>query len=213
MGGDMFMETLKRNLINMGKGFIVWFILLLLNTRSNEAYVNSIKILLDVVLASMIISENRTGRRIAILTTALTVLVTILQMPSVMEIILLIGLAIFSLWLLKKFSDDRSLDDNPKYKDADALIVNDGAIWKAKNVFNPFERYSYSPDNGVCIRKGILRRSYSTIPTTTTRAEITQFIWQRIFGLCEVTFVSNFSGQKFGDKSMKNIRLRQHVSC
>ena len=30
------METLKRNLINLGKGFIVWFILLLLNTRSNE---------------------------------------------------------------------------------------------------------------------------------------------------------------------------------
>ena len=56
MRGDMFMETLKRNLINLGKGFIVWFILLLLNTRSNEAAVNGIKILLDVILASMIIS-------------------------------------------------------------------------------------------------------------------------------------------------------------
>ena len=78
----MFMETLKRNLINLGKGFIVWFILLLLNTRSNEAAVNGIKILLDVILASMIISENRAGRRIALLTTALTILITILQMPS-----------------------------------------------------------------------------------------------------------------------------------
>ena len=80
------METLKRNLINLGKGFIVWFILLLLNTRSNEAAVNGIKILLDVILASMIISENRTGRRIALLTTALTILITILQMPSGVEI-------------------------------------------------------------------------------------------------------------------------------
>lgn len=51
------METLKRNLINLGKGFIVWFILLLLNTRSNEAAVNGIKILLDVILVSMIISD------------------------------------------------------------------------------------------------------------------------------------------------------------
>ena len=101
------METLKRNLINLGKGFIVWFILLLLNTRSNEAAVNGIKILLDVILASMIISENRTGRRIALLTTALTILITILQMPSGVEIILLIGLSLFSLWLLKKFPDDR----------------------------------------------------------------------------------------------------------
>lgn len=202
------METLKRNLINLGKGFIVWFILLLLNTRSNEAAVNGIKILLDVILASMIISENRTGRRIALLTTALTILITILQMPSGVEIILLIGLSLFSLWLLKKFPDDRSLDESPNYEDSTALIVNEDVVWKAKNVFNPFEYYTYSPDNGVCIRKGILRRSYSTIPTTTTRVEITQFIWQRIFGLCEVTFVSNFSGQKFGDKSMKNVRLK-----
>lgn len=199
------METLKRNLINLGKGFIVWFILLLLNTRSNEAAVNGIKILLDVILASMIISENRTGRCIALLTTALTILITILQMPSGVEIILLIGLSLFSLWLLKKFPDDRSLDDSPNYEDSTALIVNEDVVWKAKNVFNPFEYYTYSPDNGVCIRKGILRRSYSTIPTTTTRVEITQFIWQRIFGLCEVTFVSNFSGQKFGDKSMEKV--------
>lgn len=202
------METLKRNLVNLGKGFIVWFVLLILNTRSNEAGVNGIKILLDAVLASMIISENRTGRRIAILTTALTVLVTILQMPSGMEIILLIGLSLFSLWLLKMFPDDRSSNDNLNDEDPAALIVDDGVIWRAKNVFNPFEHYSYSLDNGVCIRKGILRRSYSTIPTTTTRVEITQSVWQTIFGVCEVTFVSNFSGQKFSDKSMKNVRLK-----
>ena len=81
-------------------------------------------------------------------------------------------------------------------------------MWYGKPKTYLIRLSTYSPDNGVCIRKGILRRSYSTIPTTTTRVEITQFIWQRIFGLCEVTFVSNFSGQKFGDKSMKNVRLK-----
>lgn len=62
------METLKRNMVNLGKGLAVWIVRLFLNTRGNEANVNGIKILLDTVLASMLISESQVGRRIAALT-------------------------------------------------------------------------------------------------------------------------------------------------
>ena len=97
------METLKRNMVNLGKGLAVWIVLLFLNTRGNEANVNGIKILLDTVLASMLISESQVGRRIAALTTVLTIVITILPLSGGVEISLLIGSAALAVLLLKIF--------------------------------------------------------------------------------------------------------------
>lgn len=44
------MESVKSSLINFCKGFGIWFLLLLFNTRGGEADVNGFKIVLGVVL-------------------------------------------------------------------------------------------------------------------------------------------------------------------
>ena len=196
------METLKRNMVNLGKGLAVWIVLLLLNTRGNEANVNGIEILLDTVLASMLISESQVGRRIAALTTVLTIVITILPLSGGVEISLLIGSAALAVLLLKIFSDDISNYETP------VPMADNCVVWKARNIFNPFERYSYSPDGGIHIRTGILRRCYSRILTANVTAEVTQSIWQRMLGLSNVTFKNNFNGEKFGNKDIKNIRLK-----
>ena len=80
--------------------------------------------------------------------------------------------------------------------------------WKSRNWLNPFESYAYSPDAGVSVCKGIIRRTYSTIPTMTTRAKIHQSIWQRLFGFCDVSFQNNYTGQQFGEEILMNIRFK-----
>lgn len=90
----------------------------------------------------------------------------------------------------------------------DSSAGYDLQIWKTRNFFDPFERYSYSPNVGVSIHKGIVRKSYSTVPTTTTRARIDQSIWQWLLGLCDVSFQNIYTGQPFGEDCLKNIRFR-----
>ena len=84
----------------------------------------------------------------------------------------------------------------------------DSLNWRSRNFFNPFENYSYSPDNGINICKGIIRRTYSTVPTVTTRARIHQSIWQHFLGFCDVSFQNNYTGQQFGEDCLKNIPFR-----
>ena len=54
----VLMESVKNGLLNFCKGFGIWFVLLILNTRSGEASVNGLKIILDTVLALGDLSNN-----------------------------------------------------------------------------------------------------------------------------------------------------------
>lgn len=203
------METVKSGLVNFAKGFGIWFLLLLFNTRSGEASVNGFKIILDIILAIVLVGTYRTGRYIALLTAALTVVVTFLPFSAGVEILLLIGIAVLGGVLLKKVPEDILTSHSEGSECFDYESVGpDSSSWKSRNFFNPFESYSYSPDGGVSICKGIIRRSYSTVPTTTTRVRIYQSIWQRLLGFCDVSFQNNYTGQQFGEDCLKNIRFR-----
>lgn len=203
------MESVKSSLINFCKGFSIWFLLLLFNTRSGEANVNGIKIVLDIIFAVILVGSYRVGKYVALLTAALTIVVTFLPLSAGLEILLLIGIAILGGVLLKAVPEDimPTRSEETRYFDY-GTTGDDSLSWKSRNFFNPFEMYSYSPDGGVCICKGILRRSYSTVPTTTTRARIHQSMWQRLFGFCNVSFQNNYTGQQFGEDCLKNIRFR-----
>lgn len=203
------MESVKSGLINFAKGFGIWFLLLLFNTHSGEDSVNGFKIILDIILAIVLVGTYRTGRYIALLTAALTVVVTFLPFSAGVEILLLIGIAVLGGVLLKKVPEDILTSHSEGSECFDYESVGpDSSSWKNRNFFNPFESYSYSPDGGVSICKGIIRRSYSTVPTTTTRVRIYQSIWQRLLGFCDVSFQNNYTGQQFGEDCLKNIRFR-----
>lgn len=203
------MESVKNSLINFCKGLGVWLLLLLFNTRGGEAGVNGIKIVLDIILAVVLVGNYRTGKYIALLTAALSVVITFLALPTGLEILLLSGIAVLGAVLLKTVPED-ILMTHLEEKEYVGCELNryDSLFWKSRNFFNPFETYSYAPDGGVSICKGIVRRSYSTVPTTTTRARIHQSIWQRLLGFCDVTFHNNHTGRQFGEERMKNIRFR-----
>lgn len=100
------MESVKSSLINFCKGFGIWFLLLLFNTRSGEADVNGFKIVLDIILAVIMVGSYKTGKYIALLTSALTVVVTFLTLPAGFEILLRTGIAILGGVLLNTVPEE-----------------------------------------------------------------------------------------------------------
>lgn len=203
------MESVKSSLINFCKGFGIWFLLLLFNTRSGEADVNGFKIVLDIIIAVILVGNYKTGKYIALLTAAMTVVVTVLTLPTGLEILLLTGISILGGVLLKTMPEDILTTQSRGTRAFECGTTGyDSLNWKSRNFLNPFESYSYSPDGGISICKGIIRRTYSTVPTVTTRARIHQSIWQRLLGFCDVSFQNNYTGQQFGEDCLKNIRFR-----
>lgn len=203
------MESVKSSLINFCKGFGIWFLLLLFNTRSGETNVNGFKIVLDIIIAVTLVGNYKTGKYIALLTAAMTVVVTVLNLPTGLEILLLTGISILGGVLLKTVPGDILTTQSRGTRAFDCGTTGyDTLNWKSRNFLNPFESYSYSPDVGISICKGIIRRTYSTVPTVTIRVRIHQSIWQRFLGFCDVSFQNNYTGQQFGEDCLKNIRFR-----
>lgn len=97
------MESIKRGLVNFGKGFGIWIILLLFNTRSGESDVNGIKIILDVILAVILTGNYRKGKYMAMLVAILTTVITFLPLQAGWEILLLLGITVLG-WILLKVS-------------------------------------------------------------------------------------------------------------
>lgn len=212
--GDVLMESIKRGLVNFGKGFGIWIILLLFNTRSGESDVNGIKIILDVILAVILVGNYRKGKYMAMLVAILTTVITLLPLQAGWEILLLLGITALG-WILLKVSLEDVHENQmigQEYYESEAVDNNQLVTsWKSRNWLNPFESYAYSPDAGVSVCKGIIRRTYSTIPTMTTRAKIHQSIWQRLFGFCDVSFQNNYTGQQFGEEILMNIRFKSAI--
>lgn len=203
------MESVKNSIINFCKGFGIWFLLLFFNTRSGEAGTNGFKMVLDIIFAVILVGSYRNGKYIVLLTVALTVVVTILPLPAGLEMLLLIGITVLGYFLLKNAPADIKTTHSKEDRYFDARPTGDAPLfWRSRNFLNPFETYSYSPDGGVSIRKGIIRRTYIIVPTTTTKARIHQSIWQRFLGFCDVSFQNDYTGQQFGEDSLKNIRFR-----
>lgn len=142
------------------------------------------------------------------LTAALTVVLTLLTIPAGLEIFLLIGISILSGILLKIMSEDIPTTQFGEAVTLEHRTTKDAQwLWKSQNFFNPFEKYFYSPDTGISICKGIIRRSYIPIPTITVKVRIDQNIWQRILGFSNVSFQNVYTGQQFSECCLKNIRF------
>ena len=99
------MESVKKSVKNFGKGFGIWLILLLLNTRAGESSVNGIKIIMDTLLSIILIGNNKKAREAALGISALTVVVTCLKLPGDVEMLLLIGIAVLGVMVLKNIPD------------------------------------------------------------------------------------------------------------
>lgn len=204
------MESLKNGLLNFCKGFGVWMLLLFFNTRSGEPGPNSIKILLNIVLAIILVSDYKLGRYIAILTAAMTIVMTLLPLPDVLEVLLVIGTTIIG-WILLKYipeeSDNKAGADcfvyrvhNSKFSDV-VTTQHKPEQWKCRSVFNPFERYYYSKNNGIKYKKGFFKTSNGTISTVYTKPIMEQNIWQKILHICDISFISIYTGLQYGDGS------------
>lgn len=203
------MESVKSSLISFCKGFGIWFLLLIFNTRNGDAEVNGFKIILDIIIVVILVGSYKTGKYIALLTAAMTVVVTLLPLSSGLEILLLTGISVLGVVLLKTMPEDILTNQSSERRTFDYGTTGyDSLNWRSRNFLNPFESYSYSPDGGISICKGIIRRTYSTVPTVTTRVRIHQSIWQRFLGFCDVSFQNNYTGQQFGEDCLKNIRFR-----
>lgn len=203
------MESVKSSLISFCKGFGIWFLLLIFNTRNGDAEVNGFKIILDIIIAVILVGSYKTGKYIALLTAAMTVVVTLLPLSSGLEILLLTGISVLGVVLLKTMPEDILTNQSSERRTFDYGTTGyDSLNWRSRNFLNPFESYSYSPDGGISICKGIIRRTYSTVSTVTTRVRIHQSIWQRFLGFCDVSFQNNYTGQQFGEDCLKNIRFR-----
>ena len=105
------MESVKKSVKNFGKGFGIWLILLLLNTRAGESSVNGIKIIMDTLLSIILIGNNKKAREAALGISALTVVVTCLKLPGGVEMLLLIGIAVLGVMVLKNIPDMEEISE------------------------------------------------------------------------------------------------------
>lgn len=204
------MESIKTGLLNFGKGFGIWFVLLLFNTRGGESDANGLKILLDIVLAIILVGNYRKGKLIALLLAILTTVVTFLPLQSGIEILLLVGITVFG-WILLKAIPESSEEKKKtvfKHHVGGGFKAAPMHCWKSRNWLNPFEIYTYSPDSGINIRKGIISRAYIPVPTIASSPKVYQCWWQRLLGFCNIMFLNNYTGQQFGENILKNVRFK-----
>ena len=166
------MESVKKSVKNFGKGFGIWLILLLLNTRAGESSVNGIKIIMDTLLSIILIGNNKKAREAALGISALTVVVTCLKLPGDVEMLLLIGIAVLGVMVLKNIPDMEETSEAQNDYLASSYETDDELPWNTRNVFWPFEKYSFSPDQGICIQKGVIKRTYMKIKTKNIQIRI-----------------------------------------
>ena len=142
------MESVKSSLTNFCKGFGIWFLLLLFNTRSGEADVNGFKIILDIIIAVILVGSYKTGKYIALLTAAMTVVATLLPLSSGFEILLLTGISVLGVVLLKTMPEEILTNPWSERRIFDYGTTGyDSLNWRIRNFLNPFESYFYSPDS------------------------------------------------------------------
>ena len=202
------MESVKKSVKNFGKGFGIWLILLLLNTRAGESSVNGIKIIMDTLLCIILIGNNKKAREAALGISALTVVVTCLKLPGGVEMLLLIGIAVLGVMVLKNIPDMEEISEAQNDYSASSYETDDELPWNTRNVFWPFEKYSFSPDQGICIQKGVIKRTYMKIKTKNIQIRINQTIMQRIFRICDISFLSDYTGFEYGSEVLRNVRLK-----
>jgi hypothetical protein len=206
MSNNNLVDRLKQIFAGMG----VWCILLL-NTRSNEAGLNSIKILLDIILAVMIVGQSILERRVAIGVAIASIILAWLNIPCFIEFILLAGFVTVGVLILKH-SSEFPIEMNQKknsfeYDDRTAKVLK--SDWKERNRLNPFfEKYTYSPESGINIKKGVFKRTYDTVPTVKVLVRVNQTFGQRIIRVADVYFINSFNGKFYGDQTLHNIPIK-----
>lgn len=128
------MESVKSSLINFCKGFGIWFLLRLFNTRSGEIDVNGFKIILDIIIAVILVGSCKTGKYIALLTASMTVVVTLLPIPSGFEILLLMEISVLGGVLLKTMPEDILMDRASERRTFDyGTIGYDSLSWRSRD--------------------------------------------------------------------------------
>ncbi len=197
------MSSLKKGLTNFFKGFGVYLVLLLLNTRSGEIYVNSIKNALDIFLMMMIMCSSTNVRRIGFLGVGLTTIITMLPLAAGLEILLLIGIIVLGVILIRSLPDIEDEDDQNEGEGSNRNRTADGSQpsnWMARSWLHPFDIYTFDPEHGLKIQKGFMERSIVHISTRDLMADIHQTACQRMFGFADISLHINFDGRPFGNQ-------------
>lgn len=209
------MDTIKVMLSTIKSVFLgigVWIVLIMFNTRSGEPGLNTVKMILDIMLAALIVKNIAIERKVAIGAAVLSAVITFLEINPLVEFLLLMVVIIAGGTALFYFSSGHTPTDAFVHERRDRVADFPGAVagyWEEKNRLNPwFEQYSYSSEEGVSIKKGFLSRTYINIPTNHTRMRIDQSVFQRMVGLCDVSFFNNFNGELYGDEILHNIKIQ-----
>lgn len=197
---DEFMR-LKKAILNVFAGIGMCFLLIFLNTRSGEWVLNILKIILDVIIVIIFFGKVEAEKKVALGVAALSVITTFMNMEPLEEFFVFVGYVLGGVFVLHHFLEkDKEDIDSPM-------------CWEERNHFNPlFEKYSYSYDEGIHISKGFLKRAYINIPTTNIRIRIDQTFFQRLLGLCNVSFSNNYTGKLFGDEMLHNVKLASAIT-
>lgn len=204
----IMISTIKSVFVGIG----VWIVLIMFNTRSGEQGLNTFKMILDIMLAALIVKYIAIERKVAIGVAVSSAVITFLEINPLLEFLLLMVVIIAGGSALFYFSSSHAPTDTFVHERRDRAADFSGVVagyWKEKNRLNPwFEQYSYSSEEGVSIKKGFLSRTYINIPTTHIRMRIDQSVFQRMIGLCDVSFFNNFNGELYGDEILHNIKMQ-----
>lgn len=126
-----------------------------------------------------------------------------------MELVLVIVSMIAALRYLPEGMDTEDDDHSQMepYPETFQEAIPVSLVWNAHNIFNPFfEKYSYSDAKGLRIQRGFLKKEYIKIPVQMVSLRINQSFTQRLFGICTVSFISNYQGDVYGTNVLKNVK-------
>lgn len=204
----IMISTIKSVFVGIG----VWIVLIMFNTRSGEPGLNTFKMIFDIMLAALIVKNIAIERKVAFSVAVSSAVITFLEINPLLEFLLLMVVIIAGGSALFYFSSSHAPTDTFVHERRDRAADFSGVVaryWKEKNRLNPwFEQYSYSSEEGVSIKKGFLSRTYINIPTTHIRMRIDQSVFQRMIGLCDVSFFNNFNGELYGEEILHNIKMQ-----
>ena len=195
------MRTLKDMALKTFKGIGIWVLLIFFNTGSGQPMLNLLKMILNVMIAIMFVSESQKGKKVACGMVIVSTVVRMLHLYTWIEICLFVGYTLIGGMLLYYLPESEKNDTGDDFKKH-----MDKKCWKACNRLNPlFEKYTYSKEDGLKIKRGIINTEKIPVPIDLTNYGTRQNFLQTILGLCDVKTYNFGLDYVYEDKILHNV--------
>ena len=198
------MRTLKDMALKTFKGIGIWVLLIFLNTGSGQPMLNLLKMILNVMIAIMFVSESQKGKKVACGMVIVSTVVRMLHLYTWIEICLFVGYTLIGGMLLYYLPESEKNDTGDDFKKH-----MDKKCWKACNRLNPlFEKYTYSKANGLTIKKGLICKKEIPVFANPGNCGIRRNLLQRMVGICDVQIYNLYTGEVFDGMVLHNVGIK-----